>query len=423
MSNRRLLLPFVICFQLLTVLIILVVALLSLSGSNSSMIYLKNDLLPVPEKMLFVLGLVATYLLSVVICTKLIALPSYDFFNRLIAINLVVFLTYVFLLGIFDVGVLSSWLLFYEMLLTTLCLLVYFHLKLNWFPPRIGVIGRDLSRFRNHKNIEWVPCEKVGDYLGHLDGFASTMRSTNDQEQSMVLLEMSHRDIPIFHERALHEQLSGRMDLVHLTSEELEGFQPPRLYFVVKRFGELIVIIIALPLLFIFSFVSAILVKLETTGPVFYRQTRIGLHGQHFSMVKFRTMFHNKEKNDKSQFAGLRDERITRVGRWLRYYRLDEIPQFWNVVRGDMSLIGPRPEQPDFVEQFKKTIPYYDFRHTVRPGVTGWAQVRFGYASSEDETRRKLEYDFFYIKHMSLWLDFNILLRTMRTILLRKGAR
>ena len=134
-------------------------------------------------------------------------------------------------------------------------------------------------------------------------------------------------------------------------------------------------------------------------------------------------MVHNNGNSNKSQFADLQDNRVTRVGRWLRHYRLDEIPQIWNVVRGDMSLIGPRPEQPTFVEQFKTNIPYYDFRHTVRPGITGWAQVRYGYASTEDQTRRKLEYDFFYIKHMSLWLDFNILLRTLRTILLRKGAR
>jgi exopolysaccharide biosynthesis polyprenyl glycosylphosphotransferase len=234
---------------------------------------------------------------------------------------------------------------------------------------------------------------------------------------------MTHRNIPVFHERALHEQLSGQMDLSHLTGEELEGFQPPRVYFVVKRFGELMVVVVALPLLLLLSLIAAILVKAESTGPVFFRQTRIGLHGQRFSITKFRTMVHNNGNSNKSQFADLQDNRVTRVGRWLRHYRLDEIPQIWNVVRGDMSLIGPRPEQPTFVEQFKTNIPYYDFRHTVRPGITGWAQVRYGYASTEDQTRSKLEYDFFYIKHMSLWLDFNILLRTLRTILLRKGAR
>jgi lipopolysaccharide/colanic/teichoic acid biosynthesis glycosyltransferase len=111
------------------------------------------------------------------------------------------------------------------------------------------------------------------------------------------------------------------------------------------------------------------------------------------------------------------------MGRWLRSYRLDELPQFWNILRGEMSLIGPRPEQPSFVDQFEKTIPLYLLRHAVRPGITGWAQVRYGYAASEEQTRTKLEYDLFYIKHMSVWLDFNIFLSTLHTVLLRKGAR
>ena len=129
------------------------------------------------------------------------------------------------------------------------------------------------------------------------------------------------------------------------------------------------------------------------------------------------------DSNDNTQFAEIKDKRITWVGRWLRRFRLDELPQFWNILRGEMSLIGPRPEQPLFVEQFMRQIPYYDFRHTVRPGITGWAQVRYGYAASASQTRDKLEYDFFYIKHMSLWLNVNILLQTARTIVLGNGAR
>ena len=425
-SQRRSLFLFALSFQFLAVITILVFALLYLTRSIPVSVYLgflTRDFLPIPEKYLFVLGLVVAYLLSVIIGTKSIPLPSYDFFNGLIVTNLIVFLTYGFVLGIFDVGVLSSRLLLYEILLTTFFLLTYFHLKLYWFPPRIGVVGRDVSRFRHHQNIEWISCEELDDSLGFLDGFTITLQSANETEQSKILLKMTHRNIPVFHERALHEQLSGQMDLSHLTGEELEGFQPPRVYFVVKRFGELMVVVVALPLLLLLSLIAAILVKAESTGPVFFRQTRIGLHGQRFSITKFRTMVHNNGNSNKSQFADLQDNRVTRVGRWLRHYRLDEIPQIWNVVRGDMSLIGPRPEQPTFVEQFKTNIPYYDYRHTVRPGIAGWAQVRYGYASTEDQTRSKLEYDFFYIKHMSLWLDFNILLRTLRTILLRKGAR
>ena len=134
-------------------------------------------------------------------------------------------------------------------------------------------------------------------------------------------------------------------------------------------------------------------------------------------------MSHQSVRSGEDRFAEPSDQRITRVGRWLRHYRLDELPQFWNILRGEMSLIGPRPEQPSFVDQFEKTIPLYLLRHAVRPGITGWAQVRYGYAASEEQTRTKLEYDLFYIKHMSVWLDFNIFLSTLHTVLLRKGAR
>jgi lipopolysaccharide/colanic/teichoic acid biosynthesis glycosyltransferase len=127
--------------------------------------------------------------------------------------------------------------------------------------------------------------------------------------------------------------------------------------------------------------------------------------------------------NNSTQVTEFQDKRITRVGKWLRRFRLDELPQCWNILRGEMSLIGPRPEQQELVEQFTNSIPYYDFRHTVLPGITGWAQVEYGYAALEIQNRDKLEYDLFYIKHMSLWLDITILFQTARTIVLGTGAR
>ena len=138
-------------------------------------------------------------------------------------------------------------------------------------------------------------------------------------------------------------------------------------------------------------------------------------------MYKFRSMV--KSSIPEHRFAEKMDKRVTRIGRLLRRLRLDELPQVWNVLRGDMSLIGPRPEQLEFTSRFDQLIPFYGFRHTIRPGITGWAQVMYGYAASDEQTRAKLEFDFFYIKHMSLWLDLVVLVKTFRTIILGSGSR
>ena len=139
-------------------------------------------------------------------------------------------------------------------------------------------------------------------------------------------------------------------------------------------------------------------------------------------MFKFRSM-HSAPQHTDPEFAPQADQRITRIGRILRRNRLDEVPQFWNVLKGEMSIVGPRPEQSQFVNRFSKTIPFYDLRHTVRPGITGWAQVMAGYASNEDQTRTKLEYDFFYIKHLNIWVDILVLIRTFKTVLLGRGSQ
>jgi len=208
-----------------------------------------------------------------------------------------------------------------------------------------------------------------------------------------------------------------------MTATLLTKLRPPRLYFAIKRTGELMLSLLFSPVVLTFCFVFGVLVKIDSPGPIFFRQKRVGLNGHHFSIFKLRTMSHDNARSGRDRFADPDDYRITRVGRWLRNYRLDELPQFWNILRGEMSLIGPRPEQPSFVDHFKRTIPLYPIRHAVRPGITGWAQVRYGYAASEEQTRTKLEYDLFYIKHMSIWLDFNILLSTLATVLSRRGAR
>jgi lipopolysaccharide/colanic/teichoic acid biosynthesis glycosyltransferase len=166
--------------------------------------------------------------------------------------------------------------------------------------------------------------------------------------------------------------------------------------------------------------VTALLIKLDSPGRVFYSQLRSGLYGQPFRVDKFRSMYQDAEQLG-AQWASQRDSRITRVGYWLRLMRIDELPQIWNVLCGDMSLIGPRPERPEFDVKLKEAIPYYEVRYLVKPGITGWAQVMYPYGASVEDAYEKLSYDLYYIKNYSLWLDLAITFKTIRVVLLGKG--
>jgi sugar transferase (PEP-CTERM system associated) len=180
-------------------------------------------------------------------------------------------------------------------------------------------------------------------------------------------------------------------------------------------------ILFSLPLMLLI----ALCIKLEDGlwAPVFYRQCRVGQGGKLFDVLKFRSMSIDAEPDGKAVWASKNDERVTRVGRFLRSSRLDELPQIFNVVRGQMSLVGPRPERPEFVEELQKTIPYYGERHAVKPGVTGWAQLKYSYGASEEDAVEKLQFDLYYIKNQSLMLDIMIILQTAEVVLWSKGAR
>jgi exopolysaccharide biosynthesis polyprenyl glycosylphosphotransferase len=164
----------------------------------------------------------------------------------------------------------------------------------------------------------------------------------------------------------------------------------------------------------------AVAVKLTSPGPVIYSQVRVGRYGRPFKILKFRTMRHGAEKNG-AVWATAGDARVTALGRFLRKTRFDELPQLWNILRGDMSLVGPRPERPEFVQELRRRIEHYDLRHLVLPGLTGWAQIRFRYGASLEDTRRKLAYDLYYVRHCGLTFDLAICLRTLATV--AKGAR
>src|ERR1041385_449228 len=180
----------------------------------------------------------------------------------------------------------------------------------------------------------------------------------------------------------------------------------------------LVCAILSLPIVVI----TAILIRLDSRGPVFYKQERVGKNGRPFTLTKFRSMKVDAEQ-DGPVWASKKDSRTTRVGRIIRKVRIDEIPQFWNILKGEMSFVGPRPERPHFVAQLAQEIPYYEQRHLIAPGLTGWAQIKYPYGASIEDARQKLQYDLFYIKNQGLILDAIILFETIKIILFGRGAQ
>lgn len=187
----------------------------------------------------------------------------------------------------------------------------------------------------------------------------------------------------------------------------------------VHRLLALIGFVVSLPI----ALLTAVLIKLDSKGGVFYKQKRVGKNGRVFEVIKFRSMKTDAEKDGKPVWAVSNDERVTRVGRVIRKIRVDEIPQFWNILKGEMSFVGPRPERPHFVEQLAKEVPFYEHRHLVAPGLTGWAQIKYPYGASVEDARQKLQYDLYYIKNQSLALDLVIVFDTVKIVLFGRGGR
>jgi sugar transferase (PEP-CTERM system associated) len=239
------------------------------------------------------------------------------------------------------------------------------------------------------------------------------------------LLDFKTRGVAIEDATAFYERVAGKIPIENLKPSWMvfnSGFGVSQGMLLKKRILSLLISSVLLILLAPVMLLLMILIKLDSRGPIFYRQERVGQDGKPFMLVKFRSMYENAENETGPVWCKEDDDRITRIGRFIRPTRLDELPQFFNVFRGDMSMVGPRPERPHFVQQLAEAIPYYPMRHIVKPGITGWAQINYGYASSMDNTVEKLQYDLFYIKNMSFILDGLIILQTIKTVLVEKGT-
>ncbi len=273
-------------------------------------------------------------------------------------------------------------------------------------------------------------------------GATATIKEIAEQHRvSRIVVAMEDRRGALPTEALLKLRLQGiRIDDAHSTIASLsgrvwlrtvrpswfvfsDGFHRSRFMLRFKHVGDALLALAMLVLAAPVMLVIALAIRLDSKGPVIYRQARVGFGGKVFDVLKFRSMRQDAEAHTGACWAQQRDPRVTRVGAILRKYRFDELPQLVNILRGEMSFVGPRPERPVFVDDLRKLIPYYDERHSVRPGLTGWAQVQYSYSDSVDGALRKLEYDLFYLKNMSLLFDSMILLKTVRIVLSGKGSR
>jgi len=240
------------------------------------------------------------------------------------------------------------------------------------------------------------------------------------------LLRCKMRGITILQGESFYEKITGMILAENINPSWFiygEGFRKSRVILFAKRTCDIILASLGLVLSLPLTLVIAVAIKLDSKGPIIYKQERIGEDNQIFEICKLRSMIDSAEAECGPTWADDNDCRVTRVGRIIRKFRLDEIPQMWNVLRGDMSFIGPRPERPQFVKELEKIIPYYLERHSVKPGISGWAQVSYGYGASENDALEKLKYDLFYIKNMSIFMDLLIILKTIKIVLQQKGAR
>jgi exopolysaccharide biosynthesis polyprenyl glycosylphosphotransferase len=241
-----------------------------------------------------------------------------------------------------------------------------------------------------------------------------------------LLLSLKNRGVQVQEGNDVYEAMTGKVPIESIRLGWLlfsSGYFASRFFLIYKRAASVMVSIIGLLLTAPLIPFAVLVIKLTSPGPVLYQQKRVGRGGEVFYCYKIRTMKADAEADTGPTWALDDDPRITKVGKFMRQMRIDEIPQLWNVLKGDMSLVGPRPERPEFVEGLSREIPYYYLRHSIRPGITGWAQIRYRYGNSVDDAKEKLRYDLFYIKNMSAGLDLLIFFNTIKIILLGRGAK
>jgi len=280
----------------------------------------------------------------------------------------------------------------------------------------------DTKGLKNIDTVEWFNLSKpVFPELG-MDGIVVDLRADLSDDWNRFLADSALKGVPVYHVKQMAEALTGKVEIEHLSENSFGSVLPSLLYLRLKRLVDLGMAVVLAPLFLTIIALAAIAIKLDSNGPVFFLQPRMGFRGKPFRMIKLRTMKVDAQKAG-GNFTEENDPRITRLGRYLRKYRIDELPQIVNIFAGQMSWIGPRPEALELSDWYQRDIPFYRYRHIVRPGISGWAQVHQGNVAQVEQATHKLHYDFYYIKHFSPWLDVLITAKTIRTILTGFGSK
>ncbi|MDP0170268.1 sugar transferase [Glaesserella parasuis] len=318
----------------------------------------------------------------------------------------------------------SSLLLISSFFMSLLSGFILYFITIRFSKKRIAIIPLgNIQNLEKITTVDWIKLEKPDLSEKTYDAIVVDLYSEDlAEEWQKFLAETALMNIKIYNAKNLEESLTGRVRSRYFYENDLGTLQPSGIYQIIKRVIDVIAVLITLPITICIMLITAIAIRLESKGNVLFIQKRVGQGRKEFNLYKFRSMCQDSEK-DGTKFATTNDMRITKVGKFIRKTRIDELPQFFNVLKGDMSLIGPRPEQKVFVDKFIKEIPFYNYRHIVKPGISGWAQVIQGYTADVNDTKIKLQYDLYYIKNFSIWLDILIVFKTIKTMLTGFGAR
>lgn len=368
-----------------------------------------------------IVGSMVCFVLGMMIARQLASYPNASGYAYAIPVFLAVY------------GVLIAIFFFGRIDFSRYQILMSIGLSIVWFALTVYLIDRR-SRLRiavlpygttaeigqNLANVDMVRLTHPNEAEASLDAVVADLRANMPPEWERFLAECALQRVPVYHVKQAYEWLNGKVHIEHLSENQFGSLLIPRTYEAIKRATDVLLVILALPLLLPLLLVLAVMVRCDSPGPVLFVQTRMGFRGVPFRMVKFRTMHVGRGG---PAFTEPEDERVTRMGRFLRRYRLDELPQVINILANQMSWIGPRPETLELSEWYEGEVPFYRYRHIVRPGITGWAQVNQGQAAGVSEADAKLQYDFFYIKHFSPWLDLLIAFKTLRIVVTGFGAR
>lgn len=289
------------------------------------------------------------------------------------------------------------------------------------------VPGSHTSRLQSYRGVKWkvLKSRKILDRYPHIPIVANFNDRTLEPEWERLIAEEAIKGRRVLSARQLAESLTGRVQIENLSENTFGHLAPDSLYAPTKRYVDIFSALCIIALLWPVMLITAIIIRFESDGPSVFKQERMGFRGKTFTVYKFRSMRVQNEQTRGLQSDKTLDDdaRITSFGRFIRKTRIDELPQVFNILKGDMSWIGPRPETLRLSKWYEKEIPFYRYRHIVRPGISGWAQVKQGHVTEVEDIRLKLEYDMFYVKHFSLWLDLLIAIKTIAVVFTGKGAR